>query len=98
MYEINILVWPPLFAWTGYRLGALVEFGWVGAIAGAAIGLALAFRYISALFYDAEILAPWLTLAAFWVPERLRTPYLVGLCLAGVLRLLLGALLARRKK
>ena len=100
MYEINLLVWPAVYAVAGATWGG--RFGtagaWIGGVLGVVAGLVTAGPLISRLYYDIEILAP-LALAATWfVPVHLRPAWLAALCVAPWVRMALGDALARRRQ
>jgi hypothetical protein len=80
MYEINFLVWPLVYGFTGHILGSMWGHPWIGTIVGVILGFFTAVPMISALFYDVEILAPVLLIVSFFVPRSMRLWVLLGLC------------------
>jgi hypothetical protein len=99
MYEINLLVWPAVYAVAGATwVGRLGDAGaWIGAIVGIVLGVLTAAPLISRLYYDIEILAPLLLGATWLLPVHVRPAWLAGLCVAPWIRIAIGDALARRR-
>lgn len=100
MYEINLLVWPAVYAVAGATWGG--RFGtagaWVGGVLGVVLGLVTASPLISRVYYDIEIAAPLLLGATWLLPAHARPAWLAGLCAAPWIRIAIGDALARRRQ
>jgi hypothetical protein len=95
MYEINFIVWPLVFGVAGHVWGERFGHPLLGLLAGVSLGLMTAVPLVRALYYDVEIVAPFLLLAVLLVPRPVRPWYLAGLCVLPWVRLGLGAVKRR---
>ena len=100
MYEINLLVWPAVYAVAGATWGG--RFGtagaWIGGVLGVVAGIVTAAPMMSRLYYDIEALAPFALAATWFVPVSWRPGWLVALCAAPWLRIAIGDALSRRRR
>ena len=87
MYEINFIAWPLVYGMAGHAWGTQVGVPLLGAVFGAVVGFGVAIPMIRALFYDVEILAPFLLILVVLVPGPWRRWYLSSLCLLPWIRL-----------
>jgi hypothetical protein len=99
MYEINLLVWPAVYAVAGATWGGRLGTAgaWIGGVLGVVAGIVTAAPMMSRMFYDIEALAPFALGATWLLPRGLRPAWLAALCAAPWVRIAIGDALARRR-
>jgi hypothetical protein len=97
MYEVNFLIWPALYGYTGWLWGAFLGWPVTGALLAVAAGLVVGALVIAVNPYGVGLFVPWLALALPWFLEADTWRWTaLALCAVPLVVVAAGLLLGKR--